>query len=207
MLPDRGPAPGLTPMDTRALPALPRYTVEKAGKYLLDIQLSRRGEDHNVESTTMAQFEFEMHAAEVDASTSRLLSNTHRGPGKNIQCGDTMAMVFSLQDKYGNPIPHGPEATALFTGWFYTPAERAEHERIKVPRRPILMGTTPHALPAVPCTTQCYRGRGGGIQGRISVSQILCDIFVRNLFGVFKDPPGCAFAHLYHARGFGLLLL
>ena len=50
--------------------------------------------------------------------------------------------------------------------------------------------------------------RGGGILGRISVSQILRDIFVRNLFGVFKDlhgyTLGCAFAHLYHAKGFGL---
>ena len=28
------------------------------------------------------------------------------------------------------------------------------------------------------------------MQGRISVSQILCDIFVRNLFGVFKELHG-----------------
>ena len=47
--------------------------------------------------------------------------------------------------------------------------------------------------------------KGGGImQGRISVSQILCKIFVRNLFGVFKDLQGytlrCALAHLYHAK-------
>ena len=31
--------------------------------------------------------------------------------------------------------------------------------------------------------------------------------FVRNLFGIFKDLQGsslgCAFAHLYHAKGFG----
>ena len=55
------------------------------------------------------------------------------------------------------------------------------------------------------------RGRypGGGIQGRISVSQILCENFVCNLFGVFKDLHGYklsyALAHVYHARRFGEL--
>ena len=36
-------------------------------------------------------------------------------------------------------------------------------------------------------------GEGGGVarvEG-ISVSQILCEIFERNLFGAFKDLPGC----------------
>ena len=46
-------------------------------------------------------------------------------------------------------------------------------------------------------------------QGRISVSQTLCEIFVHNLFGVFKDLHryvlDCAFAHVYHAKGFGQL--
>ena len=48
---------------------------------------------------------------------------------------------------------------------------------------------------------------GGVIQRRISVSQILCEVFVRNLFGAFKDLHeyvlDCAFAHLYYAKGFG----
>ena len=39
------------------------------------------------------------------------------------------------------------------------------------------------------------------------MSQILCEPSVRNLFGVFKElhgyTLGCAFAHLYHAKGFG----
>ena len=52
---------------------------------------------------------------------------------------------------------------------------------------------------------------GGGVQGRNSVSQILCEIFVRNLFSVYKDlhgdTLGCAFAHLHHAKGFGLIVI
>ena len=48
--------------------------------------------------------------------------------------------------------------------------------------------------------TQSSARGGGGAQGRISVSQTLCEFFVRNLFGVVKDlhrpPLGCAFAHL-----------
>ena len=53
-------------------------------------------------------------------------------------------------------------------------------------------------------------GGGGGrvTQGRISGSQILCEVFLRNLFGVFKDLHGCmlgcAFAHSCHARGLGI---
>ena len=51
-----------------------------------------------------------------------------------------------------------------------------------------------------------YR-EGGITQGRISVSQILCENFVRNLFGVFKGlhgyTLGCAFAHVHHDEGFG----
>ena len=62
-----------------------------------------------------------------------------------------------------------------------------------------------------PATTSTDRGGGGGvIQGRISVSQILCEIFVGNLFGVLKDLDrytlGCAFAHLHYAKGFGSLV-
>ena len=49
---------------------------------------------------------------------------------------------------------------------------------------------------------------GGVIRGKISVSQILYEIFVRTLFGVFKDlhgcTLGCASAHVHHAKGFGL---
>ena len=45
------------------------------------------------------------------------------------------------------------------------------------------------------------------MQAGIPVSQILCEILVHNLFGVFKDLHGyilgCAFAHLYYAKGFG----
>ena len=67
-----------------------------------------------------------------------------------------------------------------------------------------------HPLPFV-CLrcTACTRGGGGAwiIRGRISVVQILYNSFVRNLFGVFKDLHGYtlgrAFAHLYHAKGFG----
>ena len=50
-------------------------------------------------------------------------------------------------------------------------------------------------------------GGGGSTQGRVPASQILCEIFVRDLFGVFADlrgyTLGSAFAHLYRARGFG----
>ena len=52
-----------------------------------------------------------------------------------------------------------------------------------------------------------WGGGGGAIPGRISVSRILCELFVRNLFGVsqhlHRDALGCAFAHGYHAEGFG----
>ena len=62
-----------------------------------------------------------------------------------------------------------------------------------------------------PCTGATNRRnvtQGGRItQGRPYVSQMLCEIFVRNLFDVFKDLQrymlGCAFVHLYPARGFG----
>ena len=51
------------------------------------------------------------------------------------------------------------------------------------------------------------RGEGRIIEGRVSVSQILCDIVVRTLFGGYKDlhgyALGCVFARLYHAKGFG----
>ena len=40
------------------------------------------------------------------------------------------------------------------------------------------------------------------MQGRIPAVQILCEIFVDNLFGIFQDlhgyTLGCAFAHLCH---------
>ena len=53
------------------------------------------------------------------------------------------------------------------------------------------------------CVTSS-RGVGGGVLYR---RQILREIFVRNLFGAFKDlhtcALGCAFALVYHARGFG----
>ena len=36
-----------------------------------------------------------------------------------------------------------------------------------------------------------YEGGGGVTQAGISAIQILCEIFVRDLFGVFKDLCGC----------------
>ena len=51
------------------------------------------------------------------------------------------------------------------------------------------------------------QGGGGVYGGGICVSQLLCEMVVRNLFGVFKDLHGCAvdcaFAHLYRAGGCG----
>ena len=60
-----------------------------------------------------------------------------------------------------------------------------------------------HARP-YPIAHPIPRYRGGIIQGRISASQILCEIFVRKLFDAFKHgyTSRCAFGHLYHARGF-----
>ena len=55
---------------------------------------------------------------------------------------------------------------------------------------------------------QFFTSLAGSKQGRFSAAQILCEVLVRNLFGVFKDlhgsTLGCAFAQLYGARGFGL---
>ena len=58
--------------------------------------------------------------------------------------------------------------------------------------------------------TQNIRMLPGG--GKVYTVEFLCHkffskILVRNLFGVFQDlhgcTLGCAFAHLYHAKGFG----
>ena len=50
-------------------------------------------------------------------------------------------------------------------------------------------------------------GGGGGMQGRISVSQTLCTIFVCKNLGVFEALHGfplcCACAQLCHGKGFG----
>ena len=55
-----------------------------------------------------------------------------------------------------------------------------------------------HVIVFVYMTTHCCSsmappllGGGGVIQARISAFQILYDIFVRNLFGVFKDLCRC----------------
>ena len=95
----------------------------------------------------------------------------------------------------------------LYRGTHYATHSTHDHD----PRHLLLRGYQLYLLvallhpvrrPAVP-----LGGGGGVIQGRSSVSQILCEIAVHNLFGVFKDLHGymlgSAFAHLYHVRGFG----
>ena len=90
-----------------------------------------------------------------------------------------------------------PDGLVLIRG--YAPRPRRVTSRPCMPSK--------NGTPPPPTHTPYSRGGGGILPGRTSVSQILCEIFVRNLFGAFKDLHrypggymlGCAFAHLCRA--------